>query len=620
MSDYFHSVNAFIEGNKYLRDPQRQAYLRTKESFEDGNFSHKLIVLPTGVGKTGVIGLCPYGISNGRVLVITPGRIIREGISDAFDTRTPFNFWEKTYVINDEQKLPSVYRYAGFSSSYHKSKVIDRLKQANIVITNIHKVYSTTSRQTLTDILDPDFFDMIIIDEAHHSAADSWKETLNHFTAKKIIKLTATPFRSDDQEIEGEQIYNYPLSDAIRNHYVKNINAQNYTNQKLEFIVDGEKCSKEEALDFMDRAWVTRSVAYSIECSKVIVDKSIELLNQKRKLGKAFHQIIAVACGIEHAKQIVQLFKDKGLEADYVTSDDEEHADDTIISYKKGELDVVVNVDMLGEGFDNPNISIAAIFRPFRSVSPYAQFIGRALRKIENANDDIDNIAQVVYHKELDIDELWEYYTGQIKKADTKTTIERDIQDVNSKLRDIGEVSTSGEILTEIRDFLDLNAGSKFADAVQSEINRHQEEIDEAVKRMEKAGLSKEDIELLKKTKQQQLDKFVTQKREEKRNELVREELHKRHTNHLIDLSAKIFEETGIDPKGIELPSNSTFPLLKTAGTNDAYIIIYFNFNLKQKLKRSIMEWETYDFRKAEEIIPEIHENLINKINQIKGM
>ncbi|MCW1940631.1 DEAD/DEAH box helicase family protein [Bacillus anthracis] len=58
--------------------------MKLKKEFENKPEVHKIIVLPTGTGKTGVIGLSPYDISEGRVLVITPNLIIREGISDDF--------------------------------------------------------------------------------------------------------------------------------------------------------------------------------------------------------------------------------------------------------------------------------------------------------------------------------------------------------------------------------------------------------------------------------------------------------------------------------------------------------------------------------------------------------
>ncbi len=420
---YFKNVNAFIEGNISLRDPQRIAHRKLKESFESDPDNHKIIVLPTGTGKTGTMGLAPYEISDGRVLIITPGKVIREGVSDEFDTRTPFNFWTKRKVILDDTKLPNVYRYAGYQTAADKRRIMGYLNKSDVVIANIHKVYSSTSRKALVNILDSNHFDMIIIDEAHHSAADSWLKTLKHFNAKKIVKLTATPIRGDDKEIDGEIIYKYELADAIKDGLVKNIVAEDYTTEKLEFLVDGQLVDKEAALEAMDKKWVTRSVAYSAACNRTIVQMSIKRLNEKRLQGLAHHQIIAVTCDIEHAKEVKALYEEYGLNSAVVSSDDPENAEDVIIEYKKGQLDVVVNVNMLGEGFDHPNISIAAIFRPFRTLAPYAQFIGRALRKIHEGNDAIDNISHVVYHKELGLDNLWSFYTGQRTKAERKKSI-----------------------------------------------------------------------------------------------------------------------------------------------------------------------------------------------------
>ncbi|EOO66386.1 hypothetical protein IKE_03103 [Bacillus cereus VD196] len=113
VKDYFLETEAFIEGNMALRGPQRTAYMKLKKEFESNPDGHKIVVLPTGTGKTGVIGLSPYKISKGRVLVITPNLVIREGISDNFDTRSQFNFWTKRNVILNDNHLPRVYRYAG---------------------------------------------------------------------------------------------------------------------------------------------------------------------------------------------------------------------------------------------------------------------------------------------------------------------------------------------------------------------------------------------------------------------------------------------------------------------------------------------------------------------------
>lgn len=563
-----------------------------------------------------MIAIAPYEISDGRVLVITPSLIIREGISDKFDTRTMFNFWTKTNVIINDEKLPTVYRYAGYKTQADKKRVYRYLNNANIVIANIHKIYNINSDRTLIDMLDPDFFDMIIIDEAHHSAADSWLHTLEFFNAKKIVKLTATPYRADAKDLDGEIIYQYSLDEAINDGLVKNLVSEDYTSEKIEFEVNGQLVNKEEALEAMDEKWVTRSVAYSEHCSRTIVEMSIKRLMEKRRLGKAHHQILAVACGIEHAEQIKRLYEEHNVRAEYISSDRLDESEQAIIEYKKGQIDVLVNVNMLGEGFDHPNISIAAIFRPFRTLAPYAQFIGRSLRKIQasDAVDDIDNVAHVIYHKELGLDDLWDYYTKQKIKAGRRREIEREYIEVETRSRAVGDVRQEGRTISTIKTFLDDQVDFKYRNAIQSEIDNINNEQLETISKMRKVGITEQEIEEYKKSKQQKMDESVTAKRNKLREELIREELHEIHTNDIINRVNDLFETTKMDPKGSELPDNTSNPVLKSVKTNDGYVMKYINLHLKTNLKRGIDEWETYDFELAKSLLPSIISKLKEKI------
>lgn len=618
---YFKQTEAFIEGNLALRTPQRHAYKELSKSFSTDPTTHKMIVLPTGTGKTGLMGIAPFKLSDGKVLIITPSLIIREGISDVFDTRTAFNFWSDKNVILNDEHLPKVYRYAGFQKTGDKKRVLKYIQDADIIIANIHKVYNTNSRKSLVNLLSSDFFDMIIIDEAHHSAADSWLHTLEHFNASKIIKVTGTPFRSDNQEVEGNVVYEYEMADAIKDGYIKNIVAEDYTTEKLIFMVDDKEVTKEEALELMDSNWVTRSVAYSKQCSKTIVDMSIKRLLEKRQHGKAHHQIIAVACSISHAKQIMELYQAAGYSADYVTSDRPEESEKAIIKYKKGELDVLVNVNMLGEGFDHPYISVAAIFRPFRTLGPYAQFIGRALRRIpgDEIIPSIDNVAHIVYHKELGLEELWKYYTGEKEKADRRIIIQQEIErSFYERNDDIGEVKSEGNIITTNKEFLTDGIGYTYRDTIQKEITRRHTDLENQANKMREAGIPESQIEAFKQFQLREMEESVTAKRQELRAELIREELHEAHTKHILDMTEELFTSTGTEPKGTELPANSTNAMYKNLKTNDAYVAVYMNFNLKQKLKRSIDEWETYDFEEARKLIPILMGKLRKKIEGIE--
>ena len=142
-----------------------------------------------------------------------------------------------------------------------------------------------------------------------------------------------------------------------------------------------------------------------------IVDNSLEKLEQLRQTGTK-HQLIAVACSINHARQIRALYSERGYEAAIVHSSPDKEADeransDVMRDLYNGVLDCIVQVQMLGEGFDHPKLSVAAIFRPFRSLAPYIQFVGRILRVVvQNDPTHPDNYGHIVTHAGMNLDQL----------------------------------------------------------------------------------------------------------------------------------------------------------------------------------------------------------------------
>lgn len=66
-----------------------------------------------------------------------------------------------------------------------------------------------------------DFFDLIIVDEGHHNAAPSWQNVFARFPEARVISLTATPFRADEQPVEGDTIYRYTFRRTMQRGYIK---------------------------------------------------------------------------------------------------------------------------------------------------------------------------------------------------------------------------------------------------------------------------------------------------------------------------------------------------------------------------------------------------------------
>ena len=109
---------------------------------------------------------------------------------------------------------------------------------------------------------------------------------------------------------------------------------------------------------------------------------------------------------MNHARKIVELYEARGFKADLIYSEMDEDKKSRSTRLTSGELDCIVQVQMLGEGFDHPKLSVAAIFRPFRTLAPYIQFVGRILRVIvQNSPGHPDNYGHIVTHAGMNLDE-----------------------------------------------------------------------------------------------------------------------------------------------------------------------------------------------------------------------
>ena len=420
----------FIVGNSKLYNAQIEAYQSARSHYlefpNEEKYRESLIVMPTGSGKSGVIAMLPFNLSKKRVLIIAPGKIIREGLYSSLDSAlNPHKtFWHQFEVLPTYSELPKTYLYKGYDAKDEQARslLLQKFEAADIVITNIHKIVGSGEDKNLIELVSSDFFDLIIVDEAHHVAADMWQQAISYFNQAKIIKLTATPFRSDFKEItthEYDPIFEYQLAEAIGDELLKDVVQEVEIADKLVFTHrdSGKPYSLIEARNEFGEDWVNRSVAYSKECSQQVINHSLETLALKRKDYEK-HQILAVACNDEHAKDVAQWFNDAGMQATYVStrSLSERDIEQRLKDFSNGLYDVMVSIQLLGEGYDNPNISIIALFRPYKTLGPYAQAIGRGLRRIRGENiSDFSNYCNVVYHKELNLDSLWEYYKNQKK-------------------------------------------------------------------------------------------------------------------------------------------------------------------------------------------------------------
>lgn len=402
VAKFFTTAPVSIVDNQLLREPQREGHAKAVEYFAAGG-DHAVEQIPVGCGKSGLITLLPFGCAVGRVLVIAPNLTIRDQLVDAFSPSSTTCFYKKSRTLTDLRDGP-------FVAALDATANLSDLDDAHVAVTNIQQL--TEGGRWLAK-LDEDFFDLIIVDEGHHNVAATWQGVFSRFPNAKVISLTATPFRADDQPVEGDVIYRYPIAEAMRRGFIKIIQASNVAPQELVFSYRGDDRvhTLEEVLRLKERDWFSRGVALAEPCNVSIVDASIEWLKHLRQSGTGLrHQIVAAACSIDHARAIRRLYEERGYEAREIHSDMRDQDKDRIHrSLQDGKLDVIVQVQMLGEGFDHPPLSIAAVFRPYRSLNPYIQFVGRVMRtNVNQTPGHPDNRGVIVSHVGLNIDRHWD--------------------------------------------------------------------------------------------------------------------------------------------------------------------------------------------------------------------
>lgn len=616
---YFMNTNCIIEGNNKLREPQIVAYLKILNHFENSS-EEALVVLPTGSGKSGLISLAPFKVCKSRVLVITPGNITKKSIAKNMEVLED-NFWIKQEVIYNMDDLPNVLEY--------ESDVFDSdLESANIVYSNIQKLTSS-KKNSLLNRVSKDYFDMIIIDEAHHSPAESWQEVIRYFDNAKVLHITGTPYRGDGKPVPGKLIHETKLSEVMEQRLVKWLRNKTINSEELYFIdKDGKKLSVDEAKKLHDDEWVQRSVALSDTCSLQVVQKSIEEWKELRKLSPNVpHKILAAACNINHAEKIFDLYKKEGMKPVLVHSKmDKRQIDINLKDIDNHIYDVVINVDMMKEGYDHKYLTILSIFRPYKSLNAYAQVIGRVLRIIpekEIVKHEIDNNACVIYHKELKMDKLWEYFSKEVEISKKLRQIkEITIPNVEYNDREVlyGKTITNGEVIEEVDSYSSsIDYHLEFEKAKKSteiEYNNKKEEY----KRM---GLEDDEIKYLldkwlKKSTKDNNDKVLklyNEKRPAQRRKIIRNIL----TNKIQTYAAEILDEANMDEKGDNLCSIFKQKRIIKTGSfkNDGMLCYFMNSKLKMKFgERKILEIEELQKEEAyleNVIVPELRRMLNEK-------
>lgn len=406
-TDQFLTLTPRVDGNPDLREPQIAAFgALGSHDFGDPSRREVSIVLPVGCGKSGLLALAPFATRARRALLVAPNvKIADQLLRDL--TPSNLGYFYTARKVLDGTDFPEPAEIRGTSTN------LADLREADIVITNIQQLQRENNRWLSS--MPSDFFDLIMFDEAHHNVAESWDTLRQHFPAARILNVSATPTRADGRVMAGEMLYSYPIAQAVEKGYVKRITGYRLNPTTLRYVRREGEAEIEVSLDEVRRlgeedAGFRRSIVSSAATLTTIAEASIRKLQELRtKTGENRLKIIASALNMAHCQQVVAKYRELGLRADYVHSNESATANERVHrALDNHDLDVIVQVRKLGEGFDHPYLSVAAVFSIFGNLSPFVQFVGRIMRVIPNSDPSSPvNEGVVVFHVGGNITGVW---------------------------------------------------------------------------------------------------------------------------------------------------------------------------------------------------------------------
>jgi superfamily II DNA or RNA helicase len=315
-----------------------------------------LVSLPTGTGKTVVFAAMPtYFEMKKRMLVLAHREELLEQAAAKFAAAAP----DLTVGIEQgSRRAPA---------------------DARIVLASVPTVGREASDRLLR--LPPDQFYLIVVDEAHHAVAATYRRVFEHFglfaegTKRLLVGFTATPRRGDKQtlgEIFEEIAYARSLPEMVREGYLCPVRGWRvHTSIDISDVRvrhgDFVESDLAQALDVPAR-------------NRLIVD-SYERLAPGRRA-------IAFCVNVAHVRALAAAFAERGIAAAAVWGAmPAEDRRDTLRRFGDGEISVLTNCNVLTEGFDEPRVDCVLMARPTRSQLLYAQMVGRGTRLHQKKSD-----------------------------------------------------------------------------------------------------------------------------------------------------------------------------------------------------------------------------------------
>lgn len=350
-----------------LRDYQQEAIDNLKKMREDGK-TIALLYHATGVGKT-ITAATDAKAVGGRTLFLVNALKLASQAKETFA-----KVWPEA----------TLGEYTG--------------SQKDMTQTVIFATVQSISKDL--EKFSPMDFDYLIVDECHHAAANTYQKIFTYFHPKFILGLTATPERSDGEdmlELFQNVAHKMDLKTAVERGVLVPIRCIRVkTNIDLTDVrINGIKYNSQDL----------ESKLFIPERNQLIVDTYLKYVNGKKT--------VIFCASVDHAAEIAKLLRDNGVKAEAVSGRDRVEVREKILKdYETGSTNVLCACDLLNEGWDSPHTTVLFMARPTMSKTIYLQQLGRGTRRCPGKEDllvidfvDNANMFNMPYslHRVLDI-------------------------------------------------------------------------------------------------------------------------------------------------------------------------------------------------------------------------
>ena len=322
-----------------LRPYQEEARRAVEREWDEGR-AKTLLVLPTGCGKTIVFAMVAKDVvdGGGRVLVLAHrGELL-------------------------DQAADKIGKATGLGCSVEKAERTSVGEWFRVTVGSVQ----TMMRPSRLDRFPRDWFDAIIVDEAHHALSASYQAVLDHFDAADVLGVTATPDRGDRRDLGAyfdSIAYEYTLPRAIKEGYLCPIKAQTVP----------------LAIDLA--AVRTQSGDYSAGDLGTALDPYLErIADEMLAAGCAERKTVVFLPLVKTSQKFRGILEAKGFRAMEVNGESADRAETLAAFDEAGGGAVLCNSMLLTEGWDCPSVDCVVVLRPTKVRSLYCQMVGRGTR------------------------------------------------------------------------------------------------------------------------------------------------------------------------------------------------------------------------------------------------